>query len=100
VRPGAADGAAGRGGDGEGEQRNLGWGRSGAGEDAALAGVRGNGRGSAGPAEGELGKERGGEVRGNAPTAGGVDGGSASGGRRGSGAAFGGGGEERLTSVD
>jgi hypothetical protein len=44
VRPGGADGAAGRGGGGGGEQRNLGLGvrgGAGAGEDAALAGVRG-----------------------------------------------------------
>jgi hypothetical protein len=78
----------------------LGWGRSGAGEDAALAGVRGDGRGSARPVEGELGAGRGGEVRGSTLATGGVDGGSADGGRQGSEAAFAGGGEERLTSVD
>jgi hypothetical protein len=44
LRPGAADGAAGCGGGGRGEQRNLGWGVEGcadAEEDAALAEVRG-----------------------------------------------------------
>jgi hypothetical protein len=76
-----------------------GWGHSGAGEDAALAGVRGDGRGDAGPAKGELGAGRGSEVRGSAPAAGGVDGGLAGGGRRGSGAALAEGGKESPTSV-
>jgi hypothetical protein len=100
VRPGTTDGAAGCGRGAEGEQRKLGWGRSGTGEDAALAGVRGDGWGSAGPAEGELGAGPGGEVRGSASAAGGVDGGSTGGGRRGSRATLIGGWEERLTSVN
>jgi hypothetical protein len=54
-----------------------------------------DGRGGAGPAEGELGAGRGGEVRGSAPAAGGVVGGSAGGGGRGSRTALAGGGEER-----
>jgi hypothetical protein len=50
--------------------------------------------GGAGPAEEELGAERGGEVRGSTPIADGVDGGLTGGGRRGSGVALAGGGEE------
>jgi hypothetical protein len=47
---------------------------SGAKKDVELAGVRRDGQGGAGPAEGELGAGRGDEVRGSAPAEGGVDG--------------------------